>query len=185
MSELNDRQQRFVAEYLIDLNATQAYIRAGYSPNGAQPSASALLSNPIVAEAVAEAQAAYLAAAGVTKARVLREYCSIAFQDRRAFWERVVVGVSFGVAVTVDRLKPILDLTPEQGSCLAGFEAVIKNAAAGDGQTDLVHKVKFESKLDALEKLGEHLALFEGDGQQPADVPAFTLPPGTNGVAVH
>ncbi len=185
MSELNDRQQRFVAEYLIDLNATAAYIRAGYSPNGAQQSSSELLLNPVVARAVAEGQAAHLHHADVTAQRVLEEYRRLAFMDARSFWEKVVVGVAFGVPITSVRLKAITDLTPDEGACLAGFEAVIKNAAAGDGQQDLVHKVKFWSKLDALEKLGEHLALFEGDGQQPADVPAFTLPPGTNGVAVH
>jgi hypothetical protein len=40
-----------------------------------------------------------------------------------------------------------------------GFEAVIKNAAAGDGVTDLVHKIKFWNKLDALEALAQHLGL--------------------------
>ena len=65
------------------------------------------------------------------------------------------------------------------------FEAVIKNAAVGDWRTDLVAKVKFWSKLDALEKLAEHLGLLEGQGEQSADVPAFTLPPGCRGVDVH
>ena len=39
---LNDRQRLFVAEYLVDRNATRAYIRAGYSPDGARQSASRL-----------------------------------------------------------------------------------------------------------------------------------------------
>lgn len=54
---LNVKQQRFVAEYLIDLNATAAYKRAGYKGmgNSAEVCASQLLSNPKVAKAVQEA----------------------------------------------------------------------------------------------------------------------------------
>ena len=87
--------------------------------------------------------------------------------------------------MTVVRLKAITELTAEQGSCLASFEAVIKNAAAGDFKTDLVHKVKFWPKLDALDRPAEHLGLLEGQGDQAADVPAFTLPNGSKGPAVH
>lgn len=55
---LTDKQQRFVAEYLVDLNATQAAIRAGYSVNTAEQQGSRLLSNAKVAEAVSKGQAA-------------------------------------------------------------------------------------------------------------------------------
>lgn len=54
---LTAKQERFVAEYLVDLNATQAAIRAGYSEKTAQEQSSRLLSNVMVAKAVAEAQA--------------------------------------------------------------------------------------------------------------------------------
>lgn len=49
-AELNERQKRFVDEYLIDLNATQAAIRAGYSENGAAVHASRMLINPNILE---------------------------------------------------------------------------------------------------------------------------------------
>ena len=49
---LTPRQQRFVDEYLIDLNATQAAIRAGYSPKTAQSQSSRLLSNVMVRAAI-------------------------------------------------------------------------------------------------------------------------------------
>ncbi len=57
MEKLTAKQERFVAEYLIDLNATQAAIRAGYSENTAQMIGSENLSKPIIATAVAAAQA--------------------------------------------------------------------------------------------------------------------------------
>lgn len=54
---LTPKQARFVAEYLVDLNATQAAIRAGYSAKTAQEQSSRLLSNVIIAKAVAANQA--------------------------------------------------------------------------------------------------------------------------------
>lgn len=56
MENLTPRQQRFVSEYLIDLNATQAAIRAGYSEKTAAEQASRLLTNVKVQETIAEAR---------------------------------------------------------------------------------------------------------------------------------
>lgn len=49
---LNPRQERFVEEYIKDPNATQAAIRAGYSPKTAQEQSSRLLSNVMISEAI-------------------------------------------------------------------------------------------------------------------------------------
>ena len=54
-ANLTPKQQRFVDEYLIDLNATQAAIRAGYSRNSARQMGAENLSKPVIAAAVAEA----------------------------------------------------------------------------------------------------------------------------------
>ncbi len=56
MDNLTAKQQRFIKEYLIDLNATQAAIRAGYSAKTAQEQGSRLLSNVMVSSAIQEAQ---------------------------------------------------------------------------------------------------------------------------------
>jgi phage terminase small subunit len=71
VSDLTARQQRFVDEYLCDLNATQAAIRAGYSPKAAQPVSSRLLSNAMVSKAVADAQAARASASALSEHWVL------------------------------------------------------------------------------------------------------------------
>src|SRR4051794_5041790 len=68
---LNDRQCRFVAEYLLDLNATRAAAGAGYSPQSARPQAAALLTNPNITAAIAEAQAARSRRTEVTADRVV------------------------------------------------------------------------------------------------------------------
>lgn len=144
---LTPKQQRFVAEYLKDLNATQAAIRTGYSEKTANVQGSRLLTNADIAAAVAEQTQAQLSEASLTAARVLEEYRRLAFSDARAFWD------------DKGNLKPMKDLTAEQGSVLAGFEAVIKNAKAGDGQTDTVHKIKLWDKTRALESLAKHFGL--------------------------
>jgi len=53
---ITSKQQRFVTEYLIDLNATQAAIRAGYSRKTAQQQGSRLLTNVVVKRAIAAHQ---------------------------------------------------------------------------------------------------------------------------------
>lgn len=58
MSDLTDKQARFVEEYLVDLNATQAAIRAGYSQDTARQMGAENLSKPVIADAIARAQQA-------------------------------------------------------------------------------------------------------------------------------
>ncbi len=78
---LTPKQRRFVNEYCVDENATQAYIRAGYSPEGAGPSAHALLKNPKVKDAIAERMEEVAVAASVTPEMIVREWYKIAFAD--------------------------------------------------------------------------------------------------------
>lgn len=144
---MNAKQTRFVAEYLIDLNGTQAAIRAGYSRKTADVIASENLGKPEIAAAVAAGKARQLEGAELSAARVLEEYRRLALVDARSFWDEQ------------GNLKPMSELTAEQGSALAGFEAIIKNAQAGDGQTDTVHKIKFWDKTRALEALAKHFGL--------------------------
>lgn len=69
---LNPKQQRFVAEYLTDLNATQAAIRAGYSPRTAKQIGHENLTKPDIASAIAEGQAKLSGALEITAETVLR-----------------------------------------------------------------------------------------------------------------
>jgi phage terminase small subunit len=78
---LNASQERFVAEYLVDLNATQAAIRAGYSAKTAEQQGSRLLRNVQVAEAVAKAMEQRRERTTITQDRVLEELAILAFSD--------------------------------------------------------------------------------------------------------
>ena len=144
------RYTRFAREYLKDLNGKQAAIRAGYSPRTAETQASNLLSIPKVAQLVAEGQAKALASLDLSAARVLEEIRRVSFSNMKDYW------IGKGKR---RRLKPIEELTEEQAACLGSLEVVIKNAEAGDGKTDKVHKFKLWDKVRALEMLAKHFKL--------------------------
>ncbi len=144
---LNPKQRRFVAEYLVDLNATEAAKRTGYAANSAGVTASRLLSDTKIAAAIAEGQARQLNRSDLTAARVLEELRRLAFADTRAFFDES------------GNLRPIHELTAEQGSQLAGIEVIKKNAEAGDGHIDVVHKIKLWDKTRSLEMLCKRFGL--------------------------
>lgn len=79
MAKLTEKQQRFVDEYLIDLNATQAAIRAGYSAKTADVQGSRMLGNVKVQQAISEAMAERSKRTGVNQDRVVLELAKIAF----------------------------------------------------------------------------------------------------------
>ena len=80
---MTPKQDRFVAEYLVDLNATQAALRAGYSPRTAPQQGSRLLKNVEVQAAIAGQQAQQLEAVEVRIEDVLRDLKAIAHTDLR------------------------------------------------------------------------------------------------------
>lgn len=78
---LTDKQQRFVEEYLVDLNATQAAIRAGYSEDTARSIGSENLTKPDIADAIAAAMAERSERVQITADEVLRELVDVALGD--------------------------------------------------------------------------------------------------------
>ena len=78
---MTDKQARFCEEYMIDLNATQAAIRAGYSPKTAREQAPRLLANVSIQNRIAQLQAEQSRRTGVSADRVVRELAKIAFAN--------------------------------------------------------------------------------------------------------
>lgn len=83
---LTPKQERFAAEYLIDLNATQAAIRAGYSAKTSSSQGERLLRNVEVSKAIQAAQKAREQRTHITQDRVLQELARIAFFDIRKLY---------------------------------------------------------------------------------------------------
>jgi len=144
---MNPKHARFVAEYLKDLNATQAAIRSGYSTKTAGAQGSRLLTNAEIASAVQAATATQVQTAELSATRILEEYRRLALVDLRSFFD------------ADGNLKPIHELTAEQGACVASVEVVKKNLAAGDGKVDVVHKLKVWDKGRALTDLAKYFNL--------------------------
>ena len=164
MAKLTAKQQRFCDEYLIDLNATQAAIRAGYSENTAMEQGYQLLQKTSVAEYIAERKQDRIARTEITQDRVLRELAIIAFSnaaDYASIIEKDAMVDVNGVTVPLEdadgnpikyrTVEPVLteDLTEEQQRALS----VIKKGRDG-------FEVKPYDKVRALELLGKHLGMW-------------------------
>jgi phage terminase small subunit len=161
-SSLSAKQARFVEEYLIDLNATQAAIRAGYSEKGATVRGSELLANRKVADAIAAAQGKRSKRTEITQDRVLRELARIGFSDIRkaVSWGSTPEAIIDGQAIYPVELNPSAEIDDDT-AC-----AISEVALTAQGV-----RLKMHDKLSALEKIGKHLGMFEGGGGAADDEP--------------
>jgi len=143
----NSKRQRFVAEYLIDLNATQAAIRAGYSKATAYSAGQRLLKNVEVAAAVEAAMAERQVRTEITADMVIRELAKIAFLDPRKFFR------------PDGSLVPVHELDDDAAAGLAGLAVTVH--VGEDGGETRTAKIKLADKRAALVDLGKHLGLFD------------------------
>jgi phage terminase small subunit len=150
---MSPRQRRFVEEYLLDLNATQAAIRAGYNPRTAGRYAHALLKKQEIAAALAEAQAQLSERTRISIDRVVTELARVGFSNlRRAF----------------DHNGNLLRPEAWDDATAAAISSVkVATRNLGDGEVEYVHEIKLWPKTAALDQLAKHLG-------RPAAIP---LPP--------
>lgn len=154
-ADLPPRQQRFVEEYLIDLNATRAAIRAGYSPRSAEVEGSRLLSNAKVAEAVARAKAERSARTGLHADRVLEELAAIGFARMPDF-------AAWGGTDQM-QLKPSSELSEHSAAAIAQVvetEKFVKSMDRGESLWSRERSIKLHDKVATLKLLGQHVGLF-------------------------
>lgn len=145
---LTAKQRAFVQEYIIDLNATQAAERAGYSPKTANEQGARLLANDSVSEAINQALALRAKRAEITADRVLAELAKIAFADGSDF-ARIETRETEDGPVT-DVVFYDTDTLPKDKK--AAISAIKKTK----------HGIAVETydKIKALELIGRHLAMF-------------------------
>ena len=138
MPKLTDKQKRFCEEYLIDLNATQAAIRAGYknSDIGRQ-----LITKNHVSEYIEKLKKERSKRTEITVDRVLEELAAIAFSDRTD-----IAKIEDGGVVI---FTPTDQLDKDAKKTISGIES------GKDGT-----KVKTYDKIKALELIGKHLGMF-------------------------
>lgn len=144
MAKLTEKQQRFVDEYLIDLNATQAAIRAGYSVKTANEQGSQNLAKLSIQQAIAKAMAERSKRTGINQDRIVLELAKIAF-----------------VKIT-DVVNSDCEILPDADEAdIAAIESVkVKTIPTKSGESGIEREVKLASKLKAIELLGKHLGMW-------------------------
>ena len=152
MDKITPKQQRFVSEYLIDLNATQAAIRAGYSVKGAHVRGAELLRNRKAADAIQKAMAERGKRTEIEADDVIRELAKIGFANMMDYTRVTDEG-----EMVVDLSK----ITREQAAAIG--EVTVEDFMDGRGDdARAVRRVRFKlaDKRAALVDLGRHFALF-------------------------
>jgi phage terminase small subunit len=141
--KLTPKQQKFADEYLIDLNATQAAIRAGYSPATAEQQGSRLLSNVKVRAYIDERMAEHSRRTGVTQERIIRELARIAFLDPTQL-------------VDMDTAELLSDAAVDDRAAIASVK--VKTMS---GETEMIEReIRFADKIKALELLGKRFGMW-------------------------
>ena len=157
--KLAPMQSVFVQEYLIDLNATQAAIRAGYSKKTAEQQGFQLLQKTSVQDAIAARQKEREQRTAVTADRVLLEAARLALFDPRKLFN------------DDGSPKGITELDDDTAAAVAGIEVVEQFEGSGKDRVFVgyLKKYRIADKNSALEKLFRHHGLYERDNEQKTD----------------
>lgn len=160
---MNEKQRLFVQEYLVDLNATQAAKRAGYSEKTAGSTGWELLQKPEIAQAVQEAFRDRVDRTQVTQDRVIAEYAAIAFADVRDLmsWDEERV-----------HLVPSADLGSRAAATIQTVKSKVTRIPREDD--DDLERIELElrmhSKVSALDALAKHVGLGRTSPEDEEDV---------------
>jgi phage terminase small subunit len=158
MRKLTNKQKTFVSEYLVDLNATKAAERAGYSKKTAASIGQENLRKPEIATALAEKQAARFQKADITADRVLSELALLGFANMLDY---IQVGSNGEARVDLSKL------TREQAAAIGEIAVEEFTERTGEDENgkptfENVKRTRFKltDKRAALVDLGKHLKLF-------------------------
>lgn len=163
VAKLTKKNEVFCEEYLIDLNATQAAIRAGYSPNTAGSIGFELLKKPEIRARIDAEMAERSKRTGINADRVLRELGRIAFLNPRD-------------VIDLNTAEVKEDATADDLAVIAGVKVKYVPHKDFDENGDPVieqaieREVKMADKLKALELCGRHLGMFKDNPEANAPV---------------
>lgn len=147
--KLTPQQELFVLEYMIDLNGTQAAIRAGFDPNTAAQAAAKMMKRGHVKNAISHALAARSRRTGVNADRVIREAAKVAFGDPRVLFRED------------GALRAPTDYNEDDAAMIEGIKTrrIVEVGKDGEMVPVEIQEVKLVSKLSALTLLAKHLGL--------------------------
>lgn len=156
---LTAKQKAFVQEYLVDLNATAAARRAGYSKKTADRIGPELLGKTCVSQAIREAMQKRNQRTEITQDRVIRETAKLAFFDVRKMFDKE------GKPLDISKLDD------DTAAALVGIDVQDVYEDSGDGKefVGYIKKYKMADKLKALELLGKHTGAWTPKEEGPND----------------
>lgn len=149
------KQDVFVDEYLIDLNATQAAIRAGYSVKTADQQGSRLLANVKVQSKIAKEMAERSKRTGINQDRVVLELAKLG-----------LVNPANVIDLKTGEVLP--EATDDDLACIQSVK--VKKTVKGKSVIE-EREVRFYDKTKALEKLGQHLGMWNDKADVNVTVP--------------
>lgn len=151
---MTSKQKTFCDEYLIDLNATQAAIRAGYSPKSAKEQGSRLLTNANVRTHIDKSLAERSKRTGVNADRVIQELAKLAF-------------VNAPDVVDTQNATVRSDASKDDTAAIASVKVKITQGETSD---TVEREIRLTDKIKALELLGKHLGMFTDNVNITGDV---------------
>jgi phage terminase small subunit len=156
------KQWKFVQEYLLCGNATQAALAAGYSQKTARVIGQENLLKPAIAGYLSQKQTVIAAKQDeclekmeLTQERIMRETARIAFFDARKMFH------------ADGRPKSILELDDDTAACIVGLEVLEEYDGRGEGKKLIGHvkKYKIADKNASIDRGGKFLNMFEKDNE--------------------
>ncbi|AUR11200.1 Terminase small subunit [Phaeobacter inhibens] len=168
-AKLTPKQRRFVEEYLVDLNATQAAIRSGYSAKTAHSVGHENLRKPEISKALKDAQSKRSDRTEITQDRVLQELARIGFADIRkaVAWGSApngAIGDEGNPAMCPVEIKPSTEVDDETAAAISEVSLTAQGV-----------KLKMHDKLSALEKIARHLGMLNGSGSEDTEAPPMVF----------
>src|SRR5579871_5053308 len=161
-SGLTPKQARFVTEYLLDLNATQAAIRAGFSAKAAHVQGARMLRNAKVRAAIDRAQAERAGRVRIEADRVLQEIATLAFSD---------IGQVLDFTGDVPRLRPAQEIPEAARRAISAVKTRRYTEGRGEDAREVeVVEFKLWDRLGSLRDLGRHLKLFTDQHEHKVSV---------------
>ena len=151
---MTKKQQLFCEEYLIDLNATQAAIRAGYKPESAGSVGSENLKKPEIRARIDKAMAERSKRTGVNADRVVRELARVAF-------------VNASDVIDMNKATVLNDASRDDMAAIASVKVKVIPGETGDG---VEREIRLADKVKALELCGKHLGMFKDSPDSTAPV---------------
>lgn len=155
--EMTEKEKRFVQNYVISWNGSEAVRQAGFKVSGVRQYAMSLLAKPYIAKAVLEAKEKYTKKMELTAERIYHEYACIAYFDIANLYDEN------------GNIKRIIDMDKDTRAAISSCDVIDISEEGRPSQT-MIKKLKTIDKKGALDSAAKILNLFAADNKRNINV---------------